>query len=166
MSNCGIVAAAVALVLCQGDYPFRNPFSRFVHVIKEIAGQTNLPALNVVTQEARAGELGPCFALTTEEAGKPAARPGNSTREIARLTSENSKAFREASRKVRDINERARPPGRLVGRYATWLLRSMAISMATVIEVKATSDHSAIDRPRNFQPASEHRPDASNTSGQ
>ena len=42
---------------------------------------------------------------------------------------------------------------------------SSAITIAIVIEVKATSDHSAIDRPRNFQPASEHRPEASNISG-
>ena len=38
-------------------------------------------------------------------------------------------------------------------------------SIATVIDEKATSDHSAIDRPRNFHPASEQSPDASNSRG-
>ena len=110
--------------------------NRVVEVIKGIAEQTNLLALNAAIEAARAGEQGRGFAVVADEVRQLASRTSQATQEINGVVQENQSLTRNAVASMATTREHART-GVDLANQAGEVIREIRSESQRVVEAVA-----------------------------
>ena len=142
------VKKSAGAVLHLGDES--KEISQIVNVIREIADQTNLLALNAAIEAARAGEAGRGFAVVADEVRKLAERTSLSTTEITRMVDDiqagAEKAVESMTRGEGQVQEGVSLAAEAGGRIADIKTGATQVSDAVIGISDALREQSAANR--------------------